>query len=161
MYYQYIRYIILAVAVLACAFLVRRHFYEKRKYKEYLQISGVLSGKEAAHLMMQRAGYNARFAIYKPVKPTINDLNPFYGNFYFPDEDVFIMKREIMDGKTLLSLCVGCQLAGGAIKYKQGNINIPNAGYYMGEYEISYRFNEKEIEQVRQLYGKDRTLDLD
>lgn len=161
MYYQYVRYVILAVAVLVCVFLARRHFYEKRKYKEYLQISGTLSGKEATHLMMQRAGYNARFVIYKPIKLTIHDLNPFYGNFYFPDEDVFIMKREIMDGKTLLSLCVGCQLAGGAIQYKQGKVNIPNSGIYLGSYGIRYRFNENEIEEVQNLQGGEKVKNVD
>ena len=141
-------------------FAVVRTLRLRKKYKEYLHIESALSGKEAVFLMMNKAGYETRFAIYQPQKITIQDLtNPFFGNFYFPDEDLFLMKREIMDKKTLLSLCVGCQLAGNALKYKQGKLDVPNATMLLGQYCITYRFDEEEIQKLVNLQSPIKNVD--
>ena len=117
----------------------------KHIYNKYLSIDGYTSGKEAAAMMMQNAGYTANFAIVRAQKYS---LNPFSGNLYLPDENTFIMKREIMDGKTLLSFCVGCQLATSAILYHQGHVKNANAVEFMGKYGLKYVFRKKEIDEI-------------
>ena len=106
---------------------------------------GPLSGMEAAALMMKREGYDCKFAIFKA-----NQLNPFYGNFYLPDQNVFIMKREIMDGKSLMSLCIGCQLASSALRYKNGDMCKDVSTDFEGEYALRYKFKKDELEALEE-----------
>ena len=113
------------------------------KYKKYLKIPAPASGLEAASMMMQRNGIESQFAIYKG-----KSKNPFYGNFYLPDKNIFVMKREIMDGKNLLALAVGCQLAASALRYQEGDIGKKISTIFDDEYALKYVYNKEELENL-------------
>lgn len=117
-----------------------------KKYKEYLHTDSPLTGYEAASMMMQRAGYDCKFAIFNG-----QSTDPFYGNFYLPDKNLFVMKREIMDGKNMLGLVIGCQLASSALRYRGGDICKDISTSFENEYALQYIFKDEEFEQVNDL----------
>lgn len=140
--YRYLL-IIPAVLIISVSIYIYRLIRLRKTYKKYLNIPAPVSGIEAASMMMQREGYNCQFAIYKG-----NELNPFKGNFYLPDRNLFVMRREIMDGKNLLSLGIGCQLAAAALRYKNGDIGKEISTIVDNEYALKYIFKKEELEQL-------------
>lgn len=118
---------------------------QQKNYRKYISVPGPYTGKEAAYIMMKRNGYDAKFAI-----PNIKSNDPLEGNAYLPDQGVFLMRREIMDGKTILSTCIGCQLAESAMRYLNGDLCKEIATSIDGNYAIKYDYNEEELETLLQ-----------
>ena len=128
------------------AYYIRR----RKQYRKYISMPGFSSGKTAVAEILSRANMQGSLLIYQPQKRTLSDLDPFHGNAYLPDENIFVMRREIMDGKSLLSFCVGCQLAIAAINYAEGNLKGLNNSLLYGEFAIRYKFNEAEILRIKE-----------
>lgn len=102
---------------------------------------GPYTGREAAMKICSRAGIEPGFYICRKT-----DSDPFYGNAYLPDKNAFLMTRDIMDGKNLLSTCVGYQLAVTAIRYLRGDLCKELAiEFPTGEYGLRYDFDEEKI----------------
>ena len=78
-------------------------------------------------------------------------MDPFFGNFYLPDRNAFVMKREIMDGKSVMSMAIACQLAASAIRYRRGDICRDIATSVDGEYALKYVFNMEEVKELENM----------
>ena len=138
------------IALIIAAILYGIHIIRLRaKYNKYISEDGPATGAEAISRIMGNSGYNAKLSIAKP-SHSLASLNPFYGNFYLPDRHLFVLQRAIADGKSLLSFCIGCQLAAAAVNYHSGQIKNPNATYVEGEYVLAYKFNQEEIDKVKE-----------
>ena len=141
--------------VIVCAILiifsVKSVFAVKkaRLYRKYLSEPGLFTGREAVTMMMQRAGLEASFYVYRNKRENFFNSDPFEANVYLPDKNAFVMKREILDGKSLLSTAIGCQLAATAISYRNGNLNPNKATDVNGEYALKYILDENELEELK------------
>ena len=145
----YSNFIIMGLFLVAAAVIgilrFKKILQQQKNYRKYINVPGPYTGKEAAYIMMKRNGYDAKFAI-----PNIKSNDPLEGNAYLPDLNVFLMRREIMDGKTILSTCVGCQLAESAMRYLSGDLCKEIATSIEGNYALKYEFDEEELTTLLQ-----------
>ena len=138
---------ILILISIACLLFLINFIKRSKTYKYYLKKPGPLSGMEAATYMMKREGFDAKFLIFNGTH-----INPFYGNFYLPDKNAFVMKREIMDGRNMMAFCIGCQLASSALRYRNGDICSDIAVSFGNEYALRYVYNKEELEKLDDSY---------
>lgn len=137
--------IIILIGVLIVAYYICkgvRLLSVRRKYERYLAMPGPYTGREAASIICRSVGLDAKFYITKQSSP-----DPFAGNVYLPDKMSFVMTRDIMDGKNLLSTCVGYQLGVTAVQYLRGELCKDRASEYFDDFALKYVFKEDEIKR--------------
>lgn len=126
-----------------CIACVVRQIKRIRLYQKYLKIDNPygLTGEMTVQQVLVRRGFDTKVGI-----SSLKTIDPFDKNYYLTDEDLLVLSRPILHGKSILSFCIAGQLTADLCDYKEGNID--KATFFKGSSVIQYKPDAKIMEDL-------------